>query len=302
MKEMLFLVNPCAGQKKAKRYLADMIDLFNRAGYAVWTHMTSQPGEGEKVVKEFAHRVDLIVACGGDGTFNETISGVMKSGADVRIGYIPAGSTNDYAASLHLSTNIMQATRDVLEGSAEKLDVGMFGERYYSYVASFGAFTRASYATPQNAKNLLGHMAYVLSGMQELTQIRSYHLRFELPNDELIEDDYIFGAVSNSLSVGGILTLAEDRVDLTDGKFELLLIRTPKNLQELTECVLALQKKTYDSPVLTFRSVPWVRITAPADMEWTLDGEREDPHETVDVKCIRQAVNVVRNLDTGKNP
>ena len=296
MKKMLFLVNPCAGQKKAKRYLADMIDLFNRAGYAVMTHMTSQPGEGEKIAMEFAHRVQLIVACGGDGTFNETVSGVMKSGAQVPIGYIPAGSTNDYATSLRLSTNIMQAARDVLEGEAERLDVGMFEGRYYSYVASFGAFTRASYATPQNAKNLLGHMAYVLSGMQELTQIKSHHLRFELPEGEVIEGDFIFGAVSNSISVGGILTLAEDRVDLTDGKLELLLIRTPKNLQELTECVLALQKKTYDSAVLTFRSVPYVRITAPADMEWTLDGEREGAHETIEVQCVRQAVSVIRNL------
>ena len=279
-----------------------MIDLFNRAGYTVIVHMTNQPGEGERIIQEFAHRVQLIVACGGDGTFNETVSGVLKSGLNVPIGYIPAGSTNDFAASLHLSTNIMQATRDVIEGTPDALDVGVFAGRYYSYVASFGAFTRASYATPQNAKNLLGHMAYVLSGMQELTQIKSYHLRFELPDGEIIEDDFLFGAVSNSISVGGVLTLAEDRVDLTDGKFELLLIRMPKDLKELTDCVVALQKKTYDSAVLTFRSVPWVKITAPADMDWTLDGEREEGHESIEVGCLQQAITVIRRQDTLPQP
>lgn len=301
MKRMLFLVNPCAGQKKAKRYLADIIDLFNRDGYIVLSHMTSQPGEGQKICKELAPHVDLVVCCGGDGTFNETISGVLESGVDVPIGYIPAGSTNDYAASLRLSTNIMQATRDILEGKAEKLDMGCFAGRYYSYVASFGAFTKASYATPQNAKNMLGHMAYILSGMQELTQIRPYHLRFELPDDEVVEDDFIFGAVSNSVSVGGILTLAEDRVDLTDGKFELLLVRMPKDLKELAECVMALQRKTYDSSILTFRSVPWARITAPADMDWTLDGEREEGHENIEVNCLKQAVTVIRRVDEKKD-
>ena len=300
MKKMLLVVNPCAGQKKASRFLADIIDLFNRNDYMVMAHMTSKQGEGEEICAKYAELADLIVCCGGDGTFNETISGVMKSGADVPIGYIPAGSTNDYASSLHLSNNIMQAARDIVEGKPEKLDVGMFAGRYYSYVASFGAFTRASYATPQSAKNVLGHMAYVLSGMQELTQIRSHHLRFELPDEEVIEGEFIFGAVSNSISVGGILTLAEDRVDLTDGMFELLLVRTPKNLQELAECVVALQKKTYESSILTFRSVPWVRITAPADMDWTLDGEREEGHETIEVKCMKQAITVVRNIDTEK--
>jgi len=296
------VVNPCAGQKRARRFLPDIIELFNRNDYMVMTHITSRQGEGEDICLKCADQVDLIVCCGGDGTFNETIAGVMKSGVQVPIGYIPAGSTNDYASSLHLSNNIMQAARDIVEGKADLLDVGTFAGRYYSYVASFGAFTRASYATPQNAKNWLGHMAYLLNGMQELTQIRSHYLRFELPDDEVVEGEFIFGAVSNSISVGGILTLSEERVNLTDGMFELLLVRTPKNWQEMTECLMALQKKTYESSILIFRSVPWVRITAPGDMDWTLDGEREPGHETIEVNCLKQAVSVVRNLDRNKKP
>lgn len=295
MKKLLFIVNPCAGQRKAKRYLADMIDTFNRAGFTVITHITAGPGEGEIVAQRHAHEVDLIVCCGGDGTFNETASGVLKSGVDVPIGYIPAGSTNDFAASLNLSVNIMQAAQDITEGRPQRIDVGEFSGRFFSYVASFGAFTRASYITPQSMKNIWGHAAYVLGGIQELSQIRTWPMRFELPDGTVIEDEFLFGAVSNSTSVGGVLTLSKERVDLCDGKFELLLIRAPRDLKELADCVLALQRQTYDSAMLTFLNTPCVEITAPKEMDWTLDGEREPGHACARVQCLHQAIQVIRN-------
>ena len=159
MKKMLFVMNPYAGTRKANRYLADMLSIFNRAGYAVITHMTAGPGDGAAVVEQMAPQMDLVVCCGGDGTFNEVINGVLRSGAETPIGYIPAGSTNDFASSLHLSTNVLQAARDIMEGQPRPYDVGQFGDRYFSYVASFGTFTRSSYATPQSVKNALGHTA-----------------------------------------------------------------------------------------------------------------------------------------------
>lgn len=293
MKKMLFLVNPCAGQKKARRYLTDMIELFNRSGYAVMTHITACPGDGEKAIAAHAGEAELVVCCGGDGTFNETVSGVVKSGMDVPIGYIPAGSTNDFAASLGLSTNILQATRDVLEGSPRSIDIGCFAGRYFSYVASFGAFTRASYLTPQNVKNILGHAAYVLGGIQELSQLRPYAMRFDLPDGTVLEGEYLFGAISNTTSVGGVLTLDKNKVDLSDGKLELLLIHTPKDLKELADCVLALQKQDYSSPMLSFRSICSLTVHAPQDMEWTLDGERELPHEQAQIQCLNKAVRVI---------
>ncbi|MBO5252583.1 MAG: YegS/Rv2252/BmrU family lipid kinase, partial [Clostridia bacterium] len=244
MKELLFIINPYAGQQKGKRQLADILNIYNRAGFTVLTHVTAGQGDAEKACLRYADRVERIVCCGGDGTFNETASGVLKSGADVPIGYIPAGSTNDFAASLQLSTNIMQAARDVIEGTPMYVDMGTFAGRFFSYVASFGIFTRASYLTPQNAKNLLGHAAYVLGDIQELSQLRTWHMRFLLPDGTEIEDEFVFGAISNSTSVGGVLTLAKERVDLCDGKLELLLIRAPKDLKELAECVLALQRQT----------------------------------------------------------
>ena len=287
-------MNPCAGQRKARKYLADIIDIFNRAGYMVTTHITEHSGDGEAAVMRYTSEMDVIVCCGGDGTFNETISGVLKSGRDIPIGYIPAGSTNDFAASLRLSSDILQAARDIVDGEITRLDVGSFGGRYFSYVASFGAFTKTSYATPQNMKNALGHTAYILSGIQELSQIKKHHVRLELSDGTIVEDDFIFGAISNSTSVGGILTLAEDKVDLCDGRFELLLVRAPKDLAELAECVQALKRQTYDCSMLTFINTDRVKISAPEEMNWTLDGERELGHSYVEAECLHRAVKVLR--------
>lgn len=298
MEKLLLIVSPCAGQKRAKKHLTEIIEIFNRAGYTVITHITASSGDAEAACIKYAQSVDRIVCCGGDGTFNETISGVLKSGRDIPIGYIPAGSTNDFAASLQLSSNILEAAQDIVTGNTKRLDVGAFGDRYFSYVASFGAFTRTSYSTPQNLKNLLGHTAYVLSGIQKLSQLRSYPLRFELPDGRCIEDKFIFGAISNSTSVGGILSLSRDLVDMSDGKFELLLIRTPKDLFELGECVKALQQKTYNCAMLTLINTTNVKITAPEQMPWTLDGEQEEGHSQIEVACLEHAIQV---YGRGKN-
>ena len=292
MEKLLLIVNPCAGQKKAKKFLSEIIETFNRAGYTVITHITACPGDAEKACIQYAPLIDRVVCCGGDGTFNETISGVLKSGKDIPIGYIPAGSTNDFAASLQLSSNILESAQDIVTGNTKRLDVGAFGDRYFSYVASFGAFTRTSYSTPQNLKNLLGHTAYVLSGIQELSQLRSYPLRFELPDGRCIEDKFIFGAISNSTSVGGILSLSPDLVDMSDGKFELLLIRAPKDLFELGECVKALQQKTYNCAMITFVNTSEVTVSAPEEMPWTLDGEQEPGHRQVKATCLKHAIQV----------
>lgn len=293
-KTLLLIVNPCAGQRRAQRGLADIIAVFNRAGYRVLTHMTDAPGDCEMAVQRYADDADLVVCCGGDGTFNETASGILKSGKTLPMGYIPAGSTNDFAASLRLSSNLQQSARDIANGSSVLLDVGSFAGRYFSYVASFGAFTKASYTTPQTVKNLLGHAAYVLNGIQELSQLRTYPLRFELPDGEVIEDSFVFGAITNSTSIGGILTLSDNTVDLSDGIFELMLIRKPKDLLELADCVRAIQKQTFDCAMLTFRKASHFHVTAPAEMSWTLDGEMQPGKAEIDVACLHKAIQLIR--------
>ena len=293
MKKMLFVMNPYAGTRKANRYLADILAIFNRAGYTVITHMTAGPGDAAQVVRQLAPEMDVVVCCGGDGTFNEAINGILHSGADVPIGYIPAGSTNDFAASLRLPTNVLQAARDVVEGEPQRYDVGRFGDRYFAYVASFGTFTRSSYATPQSVKNALGHTAYVLEGIQELSQLRKTHVRLQL-DDGIVEDDFIFGAVSNSTSIGGVLTLDPKQVDMSDGKFELLLVRAPQDLGEVSECLRALQTQKYNCRMVTFLSASQVRITASPNMIWTLDGERGGGYEQVEVKMLHHALQLLQ--------
>ena len=293
MQNLLLIINPCAGQKKAKKLLVEIIDILNRAGFEVLTYITSGPGDAENACIRYADQVSHVVCCGGDGTFNETVSGVLKSGKDIPIGYIPAGSTNDFASSLHLSNDILQATRDIVNGQPKRLDIGLFGSRYFSYVASFGAFTRTSYTTSQSLKNALGHTAYVLNGIQELSQIRSHPLRFTLSDDSIIEGRFLFGAISNSTSLGGVLTLTPDRVDMADGKLELLLIRAPKDLFELGECVRALQQKTYNCEMITFLSTDSVSISAPEDLCWTIDGEQEPAHMQTSVSCLHHAIQVI---------
>ena len=293
MKKLLLILNPCSGKKKASHALADVVNVFNRGGYDVTVYITAARGDATKVVAQRAPEFDLVVCAGGDGTFNETISGLLAGGHDTPIGYLPAGSTNDFASSLHLSKNLVEAARDIVEGTPRRLDVGRFNDRYFSYVASFGAFTRASYATSQNVKNALGHLAYLLSGIKELAYIRSRRLRFTLDDGRVLEDEYIFGAISNSTSVAGILTLSEDLVDMNDGVFELLLVRKPENLLELNDCVLALTTQDYHTPMLTFTSTRSVEIEAPEDMDWTLDGEREPGRAHCRAENLHDAIRIV---------
>ena len=283
MKKMLFIMNPYAGKRRANKYLADILEMFNRADYLVTVHMTAGPGDATGVVQALAPSMDIVVCCGGDGTFNETVAGLLKANVDIPVGYIPAGSTNDFAASLHLPTEPLEAAQEIVEGVPVSYDAGSFCGRFFSYVASFGAFTRTSYTTPQSIKNALGHTAYVLSGISELSQIRPEHIRMEI-NGEVVEDDFLFGAICNSTSVGGILTLDPKQVDMADGKLEVLLVRSPQSLLELTECIAAVQSQQYNNcEMITFRSGSKIEITADPEMPWTLDGEREDGHEHITV-------------------
>ena len=293
MKKMLFLLNPCAGMKKANKVLTDILALFNRADFDVCTYITAGPKDAIDAVKRLAPGMDLVVCCGGDGTFNETVTGLLEGGLDIPIGYIPAGSTNDFAHSLQLSTDPLTAARQIVNGAPQPLDVGLFGDSYFSYVASFGAFTKASYTTPQNVKNALGHTAYMLEGIRELSQIRKIPVRLEL-DGELLADDYLFGAICNSTSLGGILTLDPNQVDMGDGLFEVLLVRAPRDLGEIAECIAAVQKQQYNCRMLTFRSTKQVKVYTDTDISWTLDGEKAQDCNNVTIANLHHAIRLVK--------
>ncbi len=292
MKPLLLILNPTSGTRKAARNLPEIVSVFNRAGYDVHVYVTACRGDAVKAVHEIGTEAELIVCCGGDGTLNETVTGVISAGLQTPIGYIPSGSTNDFAGSLHLSSDVVEAARQIIAGTPAEYDVGKWGERYFTYIASFGVFTKTSYTTPQNIKNTIGHMAYILEGIQELSNIHTEHIRMEV-DGEVMEDDFLFGAVCNSTSVGGILTLNPDLVDLSDGRFEVFLIRAPQDIQELHECILALTNQTYNCRMITFRSADTLQIYGNPDMSWSLDGEKADGAAQIAITNLHRRILLV---------
>lgn len=293
---MLFIMNPMAGTKRASRFLSEILNVFNRADFQVEVYITACPGDGHTYVMNHCKEADLVVCCGGDGTYNETVSGLMECGCHIPVGYIPAGSTNDFANSLQLPLMPIEAADAICEGVPHPVDLGKFGDRYFSYVASFGAFTRTSYATPQSMKNALGHTAYLLGGISELSQIRSTHMKLTV-DDEVIEDDFIFGAVCNSTSVGGILTLDPEQVDMSDGLFEVFLIRAPKDLAELGEFFLAVQKKQYNCKMMRFLSGRKITAQCDEQISWTLDGEEAAGAPVVEIENLHHAYSILKRDD-----
>ncbi len=293
MKKLFFVMNPAAGMRKANKVLPEILAVFNRAEYEVITYITAAQGDARRAVCQRAKDMELIVCCGGDGTFNESVAGLLESGADVSLGYIPAGSTNDFASSLGLPTDPVTAAKQIVRGSCQTYDVGCFGGRYFTYVASFGAFTKASYTTPQNLKNALGHTAYLLEGIQEISQLRPVKIRMETESG-IIVDNVLFGAVCNSTSVAGILTLDPRQVDMRDGLFEILLVRAPKTLGEIKECIQAVQQQKYNCKMITFCSAKKVTVEMEDPVPWTLDGEWENAHIAVEIENIHHAIRLVK--------
>lgn len=294
MKKAAIVFNPCAGLKRANKYLPEIVDMYEGYGYKSFIYETNKRGDGAVLVKEHAHKADIIVCIGGDGTLNEVISGMIDSDVSKPIGYIPSGSTNDFANSLKLSRDILTAARDIMEGKPREYDIGRFNTKYFNYIASCGAFTRASYSTPQPKKNAIGHLAYILEGMKEIPNIHPVHLCVET-NGKTYEDDYIFAAICNSTSVGGILSLDENIVDMSDGKFELMLIKMPVNLVQLGQIVLALKNQHYDCEMIDFCSSDKFRIQSSSRVDWTLDGEYGKGNEIVEVENLHNAVSLIVN-------
>lgn len=291
-KRLLLILNPISGKKAGKRYLADVLEQFCRAEYTPTVYVTTARGNGRDIAYTHGGEADLVVCLGGDGTFNEVVTGLLEAGHKTPVGYIPCGSTNDFAAGIGLKKTIPAATAAILNGTPHTYDVGVFGDTYFSYVASFGIFTRASYATPQNVKNALGHLAYILEGMKELSNIRPWHARITV-DGQTVEGDYLFGAVSNATSVGGVLNLDPKTVDMNDGRLELLLVKMPRNAVELSECIVALAEQRYDTPAILFMSGSDFTVEADPAMEWTLDGEKASGAATIHIHNRHNAITLI---------
>ena len=296
-RQILFIRNPKAGSFRVQNSFLNAANVMFRSDCGVYVYSTQYQGDAARIVAEQGASYDLIVAFGGDGTLNEVINGVMQLENKPLLGYIPAGTTNDFAVGLGLSKDSAKAAQDVLEGEPFPLDVGQFNEgRYFSYVASFGSFTKASYSAPQDVKNALGYSAYLLEGIKSLSDFHPYHVRVRTEERE-IEDDFIFGGASNALSMGGVIKLERGMVDLSDGLFEVLLIRKPKNLLQLQSIVHGLLTRQYDNAQVLFFKSKEVHFSCEGSFAWTVDGEFAGVPKEVRIRNCHHAVTIIRPRD-----
>ena len=291
-KKLLLVMNPYAGQRRANKSMPEIIRAILDAGYRCETYITAGPADATRYVAQCAAEFDRIVCIGGDGTLNETIAGLVEGGATCPVGYIPAGTTNDYASSLGIPSEILEAAADAVDGTPCYFDLGSFNGRQFIYTASCGAFARTSYTTSQTAKNILGHLAYVLEGMRDIPSLKPIHLKVSC-DDRKLEDDYIFCAVTNSLSVGGILKLRPDMVRLNDGMFEVMLVKYPTQPMHLTKILMALRSSDLPSEMIEFFTADRLTIEAADDIEWTLDGERGESGRSFDVVNYYKRIRLV---------
>ena len=291
-KKLLLIVNPRAGKNKSRGPLFDAAAVLSQAGYLLSIHnTTAQPGDAADTAAAAAE-YDAGVAVGGDGTLNEVVTGLTRLERPPLLGYLPQGSTNDFAASLGISGQPALAAAAIAREEPRKLDIGRWNDRYFVYVASFGAFTRSSYTATQAAKNALGHFAYILEGMKDLNSLRPYRVRLTA-DGETLDGEYLFGAVCNSTSIGGLMKLDPERVVLDDGLFEMLLIPNPKTAADLQSLVHALLNQQYDSQGLVFRHVASVRVETEEDLPWSLDGEYAPGVPSVELLNCRQGLNML---------
>lgn len=295
MKTLLYIYNPAAGRKTARATLSDVVEVFSRQGYGVTVRPTQGRGDAAQTVIEQGAAFDRVVCCGGDGTLNETVQGLLALPADKRpvLGYIPAGTTNDFSRTLELPKTLPELAAAAGEGAPRPIDVGEAEGRPFTYVAAFGLFTDVSYSTPQANKNLLGHFAYVLEGMGRLANIPSYHMRVAVPGGQSVEGDFIYGMVGNTVSVGGLVNLPRDKVLLDDGRFEVILIRQPRTAKDWQDILTALTtlELSGDGAVVGF-SAGEVTFTCDAPVAWTVDGEFGGEQAVTTVKNLPRALTI----------
>lgn len=291
-KKMLFVVNPKAGKAQIKNRIMQILDLFAKAGYEVTVHVTQSREDAMRRIRDREEEYDLLVCSGGDGTLNEVVSGMVKSGNALPIGYIPAGSTNDFANSLRIPKNMLKAAQVVIEGERFACDIGSFNRDIFVYVAAFGIFTDVSYGTDQEIKNLLGHTAYVLQGVKSLAAIQAYPMRV-MYDDNVIEGDFLYGMITNSVSVGGFKGITGKNVALNDGELEVTLIRQPSNLAELTSIAGALTDRNAENEFIYRFKTSRLQIEADDPVAWTLDGEFGGSHKEVLIEDHKEAITIL---------
>lgn len=295
--KMLLVVNPVSGKKMAKQYMMRMINRFDQAGYNVTACCTQIEKNAFEIVKARGAEFDIIVCCGGDGTLKETVCGVLALGKDIPIGYLPMGSTNDFAHSMNIPTDVFAAVEAIINGEPKPVDIGQFGDENFIYVAGFGNFTALSYGVNQKLKNLFGGNAYYLQAVKEFFKMRGYHARVEI-DGEFFEDDWFYGEASNSYSIAGMPVLHNMGVEFDDGYHELILVRMFKNVGELLRLVKDMVNKTVaDNPNVIIRHCNRIKFMFDDPTPFTLDGEFGGNHLEVEATTLPHAVRIMVQKD-----
>lgn len=274
MKKLMLIVNPAAGRSGYKMFFAEALAELGSAGYATTVYFTSKRGDATEFAAKYAEEYDVVTCVGGDGTLSEVITGLMRTNNPPPMGYFPLGTTNDVASTFDIpKNNCLQAARRIIKGKPHPFDVGGFGkDGYFAYVAAFGAFTEVSYQTPQAQKKVLGHLAYVLQGAASLSNIEPIHARVAF-DDGVIEADFLYGGLSNSTSVAGLVKLPEELVCLGDGISELVLVKDPGSIEGITDILNAVITRTFSSDKLVILHTKNAKFTFDKPVAWTCDGE-----------------------------
>jgi len=293
-KSLMLIINPMAGRGSYRISFGDAMQVLAEGGYRTTLFFTSQRGDATRFASHYAARYDVVACIGGDGTLSEVLAGLMTLDNPPPVGYFPMGTANDVATTLGLPKNdTVAAARRILTGMPHPFDVGGFGEKdYFAYIAAFGAFTEVSYATPQDQKKMLGHLAYVLQGMQQLPKIEPIHTVVEYDGG-VLEGNFLYGSVSNSTSVAGIVRLPEAMVSLGDGVSELVLVRDPGTVANFAELVSSVLSERFDSEKLLILHTKKARFRFDYPVAWTRDGEAGGEYRDIEIRNIHCPVKLI---------
>ena len=296
--KIMLIINPKSGTMQTVKYLAEILQMYSERNFLTTVIMTQKAGDARIFAGKYGEYYDIVACAGGDGTLNEVIDGIVKSGKECNIGYIPAGSTNDFATTAGLPKGVLDAASVIINGNPHKLDIGNFNGRMFSYVASFGAFTSISYNVPQNLKNIMGHTAYVLQGIKDIVNIKPIPAKViadeGTPNERICEGKYIFGAVCNSTSIAGIIKFDTFDIDMNDGLMEVLLVKSPVNLSEINEIAKGFLEKNLNNENIDFFSAKDVRFEFDDNVHWTLDGEYEEGVQQINISTLHRAIRLIK--------
>ena len=292
MKKLMLLINPVAGKNAIGSSMIDLIDIFNRGGYEVEVVVTQSEEHLRNTVAERGSGFDTVVCCGGDGTLNLTCSELLKLDSSPSLGYIPCGTTNDFAKTRGIESDPIKAAKQIVKGTEHKIDIGFFGDRPYVYVGAFGIFSDVSYATSRSLKRAIGHAAYILGGIKAIAHIKSYHIKIKIGNEE-IEDDFIYGMVSNTQRVGGFKLPLFSEFVLDDGLIDITLVRKPKGFKRRNRLVRALFRQKSDGVELMQFRTDSFSYESDKEIAWTIDGEYGGSYKSHTVKIVGGLITMI---------